>query len=296
MRSTKAFLAPGIGLLGVAMFAVPAMASDANGGFALHGVGAQTCQMMLQELQPAAPAAPITPAAVVPSAAPLAATPSAASPPAPADASPTVTASAAPASPSTDAAGGSTGSTTPAPTAAIASPGPAPAALGMRPILTSWMMGYLTASDRLVKDTFDQTPVMAPDALTTMIIGVCQRNPGARVESVANNVLNQLAVARVLHDSPVVEARAGDRVVLIRKATLAAMQTTLVKDKLLKTPADGIFGASTVVALQAFQKSQNLPETGLPDPSTVVRLLVEMQPKLVEMPSKVAAKPARTKK
>ena len=78
----------------------------------------------------------------------------------------------------------------------------------MRPILTSWIMGYLTASDRLVKDTFDRTPVMAPEALTTMIIGVCQRYPDARVESVANNVLNQLAAARVPNQSPVVEARA----------------------------------------------------------------------------------------
>jgi peptidoglycan hydrolase-like protein with peptidoglycan-binding domain len=149
----------------------------------------------------------------------------------------------------------------------------------MRPILTSWIMGYLTASDRLAKDTFDQTPVMAPEALTSMIIGVCHRYPDARVETVANNVLNQLAAARVLHESPVVEARAGDRVVLIRQATLAAMQNTLVKEKLLKDPADGRFGSSTAAALVAFQKSQNLPETGLPDPSTVVRLLIEMPPK-----------------
>jgi peptidoglycan hydrolase-like protein with peptidoglycan-binding domain len=153
----------------------------------------------------------------------------------------------------------------------------------MRPILTSWIMGYLTASDRLVKDTFDETPVMAPEALTTMIIGVCTRNPDARVETVANNVFTQLAAARIPHDSPIVEARAGDRMVLIRKSTLIAMQNALVKDKLMKDPADGTFGSSTSTALLAFQKSQNLPATGLPDASTVVRLLIEM-------PSKVAAK------
>jgi peptidoglycan hydrolase-like protein with peptidoglycan-binding domain len=153
----------------------------------------------------------------------------------------------------------------------------------MRPILTSWILGYLTASDRLVKDTFDATPVMMPEALTSMIIGVCQKYPDARVETVANTVFSQLATARVMHESPVVEARAGDRAVPIRKATLVAVQTTLVKNKLMKEPADGTFGNSTEVALKAFQKSQNLPETGLPDPATVVRLLVEM-------PSKAAAK------
>jgi peptidoglycan hydrolase-like protein with peptidoglycan-binding domain len=86
-----------------------------------------------------------------------------------------------------------------------------------------------------------------------------------------------------MHESPVGEARAGDRAVPIRKATLVAVQNTLVRNKLMKEPADGNFGNSTEMALKAFQKSQNLPETGLPDPATVVRLLVEM-------PSKAAAK------
>jgi len=247
MHNIKTFLAPGIGLLSVAMFAAPASASDTKGNFALHGVGAQTCQVMLQELQPAAAAAPV---AAVPAAAPAAA--AAASP----AASPVATAS---------------------------PPAAAPAAASMRPILTSWIMGYLTASDRMTKDTFDGTPVMAPEALTTMILGVCQRYPDARVESVASNVLNQLATARVLHDSPVMEARAGDRMVLIRKATLVAVQNSLVKSKLLKDGADGTFGNATVAALKTFQESQKLPVTGLPDPSTVVRLLVEM-------PAKVPAK------
>jgi peptidoglycan hydrolase-like protein with peptidoglycan-binding domain len=319
MRTIKAFLAPGIGLLGVAMFAAPAMASDSTGGFALHGVGAQTCQMMLQELQPAVPAAAITPAsvtqasatpasvtsasvtpgavtpgavtpaAVPPVSAPVAASSSGASPSASSVVSPTATTSAAIKSTPADAASGPKGEISSAVTAPAASPPTAPSALGMRPILTSWIMGYLTASDRLVKDTFDQTPVMAPEALTTMIIGVCNRYPAARVESVANNVLNQLAAARVLHESPVVEARSGDRVVLIRQATLAAMQNNLVKARLLKEPADGTFGSATSAALMAFQKSQNLPATGLPDASTVVRLLIEM-------PAKVPAKPVRNRK
>jgi hypothetical protein len=153
----------------------------------------------------------------------------------------------------------------------------------MRPLLTSWILGYITASDRLVKDTFDASPVMAPEALTAMVIGVCQRYPDARVETVANTVLTQLAPARVMHESPVVEARAGDRVVPIRKATLIAVQTALLKNKLTREPADGDFGNGTAAALKTFQKSQNLTETGLPDPATVVRLLVEM-------PSKAAAK------
>jgi peptidoglycan hydrolase-like protein with peptidoglycan-binding domain len=279
MRTHKGLLAPGVGLLGVAMLAAPALASDSKGGFALHGVGAQTCQVMLQELKLAAPAPSATPATVPPASAPSAPPVATAPSPASSAASPAVTTATANASPPTAAPAASTIASTPATPA----PGAAAAAQSMRPILTSWIMGYLTASDRLARDTFDETPVMAPEALTTMIIGVCNRNPDARVETVANNVFTQLAAARIPHESPIVEARAGDRMVLIRKATLVAMQNSLVKDKLMKEPADGTFGSSTSTALLAFQKSQNLPATGLPDASTVVRLLIEM-------PSKVAAK------
>ncbi|HUB16422.1 MAG TPA: peptidoglycan-binding domain-containing protein, partial [Acetobacteraceae bacterium] len=175
-----------------------------------------------------------------------------------------------------EAAGAPAAAASTTPTAPVAAPSPASAALSLRQILTSWIMGYLTASDRLVKDTFDETPVMAPEALTNMVIGVCRRNPDARVEAVANSVLTQLATARLLHDSPVVEARQGAQTVLIRQATLVAMQKALERDKLLKDPADGKFGGGTAAALLAFQKSQHLPETSLPDSDTVVRLLVEM--------------------
>lgn len=290
MRTSRAYLPAGIGLLGAMISLGPAIASDANGGFALHGVGAQTCKAMLQELQPvAAPVvAPVTaamPVAGAPASATAAATAArsgAASP----DAQAAASASAEAAAPRTDTAGRPAGSASTAPAATapaapspatpVASPAAASAALGLRQVLTSWMMGYITASDRLVKGTFDESPIMAPEALSGMVIGVCRQNPEARVEAAAFAVLNQLATARLLHDSPVVEARAGDRAVLIRQATLIAMQRSLVQDKLLKEPADGRFGSGTAAALLAFQKSQHLPETGLPDASTVVRLLVEM--------------------
>ena len=313
MSTRHAFLIPGIGLLGATICLAPAIASDASGGFALHGVGAQTCKMMLQELQPpatpaaaatptatpaatpataAAPAAPATPAATptaTPAAIPAAKPDAVASPAAPnaaATPAPSASASAAAkpdaspagggASHQAEAAGAPAAAASTTPTAPVAAPSPASAALSLRQILTSWIMGYLTASDRLVKDTFDETPVMAPEALTNMVIGVCRRNPDARVEAVANSVLTQLATARLLHDSPVVEARQGAQTVLIRQATLVAMQKALERDKLLKDPADGKFGGGTAAALLAFQKSQHLPETSLPDSDTVVRLLVEM--------------------
>jgi peptidoglycan hydrolase-like protein with peptidoglycan-binding domain len=267
MTTAKPLVLPGVVLLAGAMFAAPASASDSKGGFALHGIGAQTCGVMLQELHPAAPP-PATPPAATATPAPAA--PASASAGAPAPGTPAATAAPAAAAPAAAAPPTSVAAATP-PVANQAPPAPT-----MRPILTSWILGYLTASDRLEKDTFDETPVMAPEALNAMIIGVCQKYPDARVETVANTVFSQLAAARVMHESPIVEARSGSQFVPIRKATLIAVQATLVKNKLMKDPADGNFGSATEAALKAFQKSQGLPETGLPDPATVVRLLVEM--------------------
>jgi peptidoglycan hydrolase-like protein with peptidoglycan-binding domain len=42
--------------------------------------------------------------------------------------------------------------------------------------------------------------------------------------------------------------------------------------------ANGTFGPKTQAALVKFQTAQKLPATGLPDPATVVRALVEMKP------------------
>lgn len=269
MQGATALLLSAINLT---MLAGPAVASDSQGGFALHGIGAQTCQQMLREMRPQS--------AGMPAAAPAFDAPAHVLPAAPG--APVATAAGVP-GPHVATAAGTAAPTSPAAPAPSPDAGPFGLSATMRPILTSWILGYLTASDRLVKDTFDATPVMSPEALTAMIIGVCQKYPDARVETVANTVLGQLATARVLHELPVIETSADDRVVPIRKATLIAVQTALLKNKLTREPADGNFGVATEAALKSFQKAQNLPQTGLPDPATVVRLLVEM-------PSKAAAK------
>jgi peptidoglycan hydrolase-like protein with peptidoglycan-binding domain len=88
-----------------------------------------------------------------------------------------------------------------------------------------------------------------------------------------------MSVAKVTHDSPLVEARSGDQVVTLRADTLMAIQQALTRGKYLTAPADGTFGPTTAAALRAFQKAESLPETGLPDPATTIRLLIELPTK-----------------
>jgi hypothetical protein len=149
-------------------------------------------------------------------------------------------------------------------------------AASMGPMLVSWLLGYVSAMNRTQPDVYDATVVQAPDVLANMVVNGCRKNAALRVETVAYGVLRILDPAKVRAESPEVEAKAGGKVATLRQETMAAVQRSLIDQKLLKGEADGKFGQSTEAALRTFQQQQNLPQTGLPDPATVVRILVEL--------------------
>ncbi len=148
-------------------------------------------------------------------------------------------------------------------------------------ILDSWLMGYLTAANREQSDTFDISPVVAPSDLLNAVAGLCRTHPDMAVESVFNGLLRVLSVARNRADSSIVETRSGTNTASVRRETLIAMQTKLVDYGYLKGKPDGAFGARSEMALKAFQKDQKLPETGVADGATIVRLLIELPAKKI---------------
>lgn len=188
-------------VLPVLFGAAGAEAADANGNFALRGIGAQSCQAMIEQIQKDQ---------------------------------------------------------------------------NIVPVATTWLLGYATAINRVSPETYDVSPVVDSTALLRMVIGVCQKFPESRFETVVADVLKALSTARVKTDSPIIEAKAGDVTVQIRQETLQAVQQALVQRNYLRATPDGIFGPRTEAALRAFQKDQQLPETGVPDAATVVRILVEL--------------------
>jgi hypothetical protein len=141
---------------------------------------------------------------------------------------------------------------------------------------TAWLLGYTTAFNRMQDDTFDMSPLVDATAMLRMVVGTCQRAPDALVETVAFEVLKALGTARVIGSTPIVETRSGDQVANVRGETLAGMQSRLIELGHLTGSADGAFGPRTATALRAFQQEQELPETGIADPATVIRLLVEL--------------------
>ncbi len=149
---------------------------------------------------------------------------------------------------------------------------------GTAPIAASWLLGYMSATNRYEPDTFDISPVMDPQALFNVLVGLCKAHPEARVQTVASDTLAALGRARVRTDSPMVEAKSGNATAQIRQETLLLVQKRLNEKGYLKSKPDGSYGAQSEAAVKSFQTAEKLPVTGVPDAPTVIRLLIEQPP------------------
>ena len=141
-------------------------------------------------------------------------------------------------------------------------------------MILSWMMGYMTARNRLVANTYDVTPAMPPEAVLQMTSNICEKSPDARVETAMDALFKGLAGARVTTDSPLIDLQSGDARFKMRRETFIAVQEALKKKKLYTGRTEDKMTPAIEAALRAYQKDQKLTETGLPDTPTVIRLLV----------------------
>jgi hypothetical protein len=143
-------------------------------------------------------------------------------------------------------------------------------------VALSWLLGYSTAINRTTVGTFDVSPLTDPSAILRLVVAVCQQAPDVLVDTVAHDVLNSLARARVTTASPIVETRSGENVANVRRETLVQMQQVLINRGHLGGTADGVFGPQTATALKSFQEQHGLQSTGVADSATIFRLLVEL--------------------
>ncbi len=139
--------------------------------------------------------------------------------------------------------------------------------------LAGWLLGYVSATNRLSAKTYDALPTQQVGALAELVGSVCGANPRSLVETAAFSVLRALDAARATAESPLLTATVNGKSVVLRKAALISVQESLIQRKLLKAKATGDFGKATEQALRDFQKAQGLAETGLPDMASMLRLL-----------------------
>ena len=142
------------------------------------------------------------------------------------------------------------------------------------PVILAWMDGHITAANRLGSETFDLIPFSTPGPFAAVVLHICRRNPALLLDGAVRTALQQLERLKVSRNSPFVEMTVGNNRVSLRQETLIAVQRKLSELNLYRGEADGRFGAQTRAALKSFQQSRQLRVTELPDPDTVVALLL----------------------
>jgi len=138
-----------------------------------------------------------------------------------------------------------------------------------------WIGGYLTAANAYEADTFDLTPWQPVELATAQIAAACKQQEQATIATVTASYVQYLKAGRLTENSPLIRLRAGDRAMFIYRAVLGDIRERLVaRGATISDPA-GTFGNSFGQAMLAYQRSNNLPQTGLPDAQTLTRLFAE---------------------
>ena len=143
-------------------------------------------------------------------------------------------------------------------------------------VFAGWIEGHLTATNRYRPDTFDIAPWQTTRLLMALLFAHCQNNPDQRLFEAVQNLEEVLAKGRLRRKSEVVEIDTGEkRKLVLYHEVLKRAQQALIERGFLKGKADGQFGPKTRAALEAFQQSEGLRKTGLPDQETLFKLLLE---------------------
>jgi Putative peptidoglycan binding domain len=138
-------------------------------------------------------------------------------------------------------------------------------------VAPTWFEGYLTGFNALFDDTYDILPWQPPGILAEFTLNVCRQNPDALVLQVANDLIRQVFIPdRIKTASDRVRIGEGKDAVAFYRETIRSLQQRLVDMGFLKGGVDGSFGPGTKAGVEAFQKANGLPATGIPDMRTML--------------------------
>jgi hypothetical protein len=140
-----------------------------------------------------------------------------------------------------------------------------------------WIEGYVTAVNKFTPDTFDMAPWQSTQALLGLVSRNCERNPQAGFFQIVDSMMKFLMPARLTAQSERVLVESGSTKFYVYQKTMKDIQEKLISLGYLKGGADGQFGPQTKSALEAYQKAQQIEVTGLPDQSTLFKLLTSQQ-------------------
>ncbi|MCF8014617.1 MAG: peptidoglycan-binding protein [Chromatiaceae bacterium] len=137
-----------------------------------------------------------------------------------------------------------------------------------------WLQGFLTAENRHRAETFDLAAWQHPATLVAALQDYCRAHPQAAIYTAAMALIEAMEPGRLREQSLRVEARAAGKSISLYAVTLERLQRALIARGLLaEDGASGQFDAATQEAIEAFQRENDQPVTGLPDQRTLQALV-----------------------
>ena len=135
----------------------------------------------------------------------------------------------------------------------------------------SWLMGYMSASNRLIDKTFDAVPSQVPTDILSIVAVICRSQPATLIDTVASQALVLLSPIRLTADSAIIKVTNADKTLQVRQEALITLQQNLTKKGLYKGAADGKFSPQLAKTISEFQQKEKIPVSGLPDLDTLIR-------------------------
>ncbi len=141
-------------------------------------------------------------------------------------------------------------------------------------LFVRWKEGYLSGLNRLQADTFDASPIVDTAAVANLMLAICRQHPELAFETAVARGLTSLAPMRERAESRADTLTHDGRSVTVRQETMRRVQQALSELGHYTSGVDGLYGPGTRRAILAFQENAELPPTGLPDPDTLLALLL----------------------
>ncbi len=134
--------------------------------------------------------------------------------------------------------------------------------------VAAWVDGYVTAHNRLMRETFDLTPWQTSRVVLAQLGQYCVANPDASLEAGASELIAYLGADRLRMAEDIVGLSNGRNAVFAYASVIASVESALGD----RGHPIGSGENATSKALEAFQRAQRMEVTGLPDQNTLLRL------------------------
>ncbi len=139
----------------------------------------------------------------------------------------------------------------------------------------SWLMGYASAYNRNVPQTFDILPTATGSDLMGIVMAVCRISPTASLETATAQALAAIAPMRLTRETPLVKVVSDGKSVDIRQEAVTNLQQGLLDKGLYRGPVNGVSSPALITAIKALQTREKLTPTGLPDIDTLIRAVLK---------------------